>query len=606
MNKIIFAASLFLIPTSAFAACLPVNSTVVYINGINTSVAGAHEDLRALSNNFYQRTGDASTIFINAYSPTNNAFADGLKVVTQMLAWSPDKWNEDVNGDTILNQIYSDLTTQKVLLVGYSQGAFYTNETYKYLTTHGLAAGSVANYGIGTPASYVAGGGGYLTSSNDTLINDARRLAENAGLARPLPANITIAPSVQDETGHMLDTTYLTAAASDIVGTMQHELVELSATSGADMPTCFTPPSDSVLHKVAISTSDVGTTLGTVAYLWGASTYNGTLAAAASAFDAASQIASDIKTTLGGINGLAHSAEPQYQSTDYNIIDKLYGGINQTVDGQTLQDLLGTSQGGAVILATTEDPTPVAPNSGPVVAPSSTIPVSSLIPINVSPGFGGGGGGGSGTTDSAGDVANVDSAPVTVETTPAEEPTVVDDTASTTDAADISVDNATTISATSTGDTTLPPAPSPDDPASWPPAGFFCSGDTSILTPSDTPVSYRPAAAPCTYIAGFKDDGWVMRGMLLKGVVGSSTVVEDIGTNNSDIKSLTGYNHDFSNLVSGDNYVVALFEYNNNVGGNYNAYYYGDMLHYLMYGTRNDGTPSAPPLTHYLIPFVIP
>ncbi len=601
MLKIFFGISLFLLPTFVLAACSPTGTTIVYINGINTSFSGAKSDLRALQDKF---PDPSDLIFINAYNPTNNAFSDGLRVIVQMLAWDSDKWNEDANGDTILNQIHADLTTQRVLLVGYSQGAFYTNETYKYLTAHGLSTASVANYGIGTPASYVAGGGGYLTSSNDILINDARRLAENAGLVRPLPSNITIASSAQDETGHMLDTTYLSAAASDIVGSMQHELTELSATSGTDMPTCFTPPSDSVAHKVALSTSDVGTTLGTVAYLWGASTYNGTLAAAASAFDAASQVASDIKTTLGGINGLAHSAEPQYQSTNYNIVDKLYGGTRQTTDGETLQDLLSNDQGGAVILAMTEDPNPAVPDSGPAVAPSPTIPLSSLIPINVSPGFGGGGGGG--TADSAGDVAGADNPPVVTETTPAEEPTVVDDTASTTDVMDSTAGDATTTSATSTGDTTPPTAPSPEDSASWPPAGFFCTGDTSVLTPSESPVLYRPASTPCTYIAGFKDDGWVMRGILLKGVVGSSTVVEDIGTNNPDPKSLTGYNHDFSSLVSGDNYVVALFEYNNNVGGFYNAYYYGDMIHYLQYGTQNDGTPSAPPLTHYFVPFVIP
>ena len=72
----------------------------------------------------------------------------------------------DYDLTNILRQLHGDLKAQKILLVGHSQGTFYTNAAYDYLVKNGVDKKSIAVYNIGTPADKVAGNGEYLTSSN--------------------------------------------------------------------------------------------------------------------------------------------------------------------------------------------------------------------------------------------------------------------------------------------------------------------------------------------------------------------------------------------------------------------------------------------------------
>src|ERR1043166_791699 len=168
--------TLFVFPFVAFASCTTEGSTVIYVNGIFSTLRQAQNDLTKLETKFYEQNNDRQIKFLNGYNPSHlGGFDDLLKTIVQAQLWSKDRWNEDVDGDTILNQIHDDLTTQKVLLVGHSQGAFYANETYKYLISHGVSAGAAAVYNVGNVASYTAGGGDYLTSLNDDVVNDVRR-----------------------------------------------------------------------------------------------------------------------------------------------------------------------------------------------------------------------------------------------------------------------------------------------------------------------------------------------------------------------------------------------------------------------------------------------
>ena len=65
----------------------------------------------------------------------------------------------DYDLKTILMQIHPEVTTtRKILLVGHSQGTFYTNAIYRYFLEHGMPEGSVAVYNLATPAAYVEGG----------------------------------------------------------------------------------------------------------------------------------------------------------------------------------------------------------------------------------------------------------------------------------------------------------------------------------------------------------------------------------------------------------------------------------------------------------------
>jgi hypothetical protein len=345
-------------------------------------------------------------------------------------------------------------------------------------------------------------------------------------------------------------------------------------TSNTDRPDCFVPPASSLVHTLSVFIKDHGTSAGEVAYLTGAGAYNGALAAAASALDTFAQVASDVGTTAGGINGLAHSAQPQYQSTNFEITDKLYGGHNQTVDGENLQDLLqgNPSQGGAVLLAVLPIlPDPPAKDE-PTQTQSAIVPT---VPIGPAPGVSPGGGG---------------ATPVSVS-----EPADTADTSATITTA--------TSTATSTA-TTIPPAVPIDSAyvaAHWPLTGFYCDGDTDVLLPG-LATTYHPSSTFCNYLGGFSDPFWILRVYVLKGVIGSSTVVAEVGSNGPG-KIYTDHNYDFFAASAGDTYTVVLTEYSTNIGAQYNVNRLPDFRSYITTGVDTNGNAHAPDFALVTIPF---
>ncbi|HEV7449283.1 MAG TPA: lamin tail domain-containing protein, partial [Candidatus Paceibacterota bacterium] len=277
--------------------------------------------------------------------------------------------------DTILNQLYTELQTQKVLLVGHSQGAFYTNEIYKYLIAHGVSKDSVAVYNIASPANYVAGNGTYLTSTNDKMIDAVRRgvLSEPVlyGINLPLAPNVVIAPSTDDEWGHYFAPTYLAKVPNTIVGDIKGALSKLSASGDKDE--CFTPPSGSLLHKTGVLVGDYGLSTIESAYVAGVGAFNGLGATVASAVGLGKQIASDIGVTVGGVVGLSHAADSKSTPTNFDILNKLYGS---SLSKEDLEDLLG-NQGSAVASADFfNQPVPPVPQTPE--APTSTQKITYL------------------------------------------------------------------------------------------------------------------------------------------------------------------------------------------------------------------------------------
>ena len=111
----------------------------------------------------------------------------------------------DSDLQSILADVRSGMTAgQKILLIGYSQGCLYANEIFSKLTTgtDAIAKTAVGIVAIGSPADYVAKGG-YLTSTNDTIIG----LLRLAGFS-VLPSNITISLTTKDLSGHGLLNVY--------------------------------------------------------------------------------------------------------------------------------------------------------------------------------------------------------------------------------------------------------------------------------------------------------------------------------------------------------------------------------------------------------------
>src|SRR3989344_1979400 len=190
----IIAILLFsLLPLLVSAACSSDGSTVVYVNGIFTTEANARRDLKELKLIYQNKTGDYRTKFLNGYNETHLAGAGDLIKTWWQKAKTQGVYANDYDLNTILLNLHNDLTTKKVLLVGHSQGTFYTNAMYNYLLSHGADKESVGVYNIATPASFVEGGGEHLNSSGDALLY----LVQGMGFT-PLPFNIDLVSSAED------------------------------------------------------------------------------------------------------------------------------------------------------------------------------------------------------------------------------------------------------------------------------------------------------------------------------------------------------------------------------------------------------------------------
>lgn len=354
--------SFFLLPNFVLAACVSNGATVVYINGIFTSEKEASADLDSLHRKYISRTGDLNTEFINGYNPSHIA---GLGDIAEAAAQTLNSPISDFDLNTILLQIYPQVTTRKLVLVGHSQGALYSNELYDYLLAHGEPRAAVGVYQVGTPASFVAGGGRYVTSSNDSVINAARLIASAApqGLVPlaaqgsapaqkpPLPANIEL-PA--DGDGHGFSGAYLAGAPGRIVGDIEATLGALKPEWATGTGECFTPPDEGLAYdaqKAGFAAADAaaqGVRAGVGAAQAAAIAMGDALASALEgAYGVASKIAADIGTTAGGVAGLSHAAEPEDQPTNFDILKKLYGS---SLTKEEYEDYLG-GQGSAVASA---------------------------------------------------------------------------------------------------------------------------------------------------------------------------------------------------------------------------------------------------------------
>ncbi len=257
-------------PVFAFAAdCSEKGETVIFVNGILGDEILAIEDKDLLKKRFLENHPDSNIYFFNGFNPSHfKVFGDLFKSVTQ--AYGGGYVDYDLTN--ILRQMHTDLKTRKVLLVGHSQGTFYTNEAYNYLIQHGVPAQSIGVYNVATPADYVAGSGNYVTSSSDTVINSlVRQLIELSSAKRPLPANIDIELDEAERdgiwSGHSFSRVYLKSVPEKIIGDMKAGLDGLVAKSEAVMDDgCFIAPENTLVHRLKGVGFLVGDNVSSVAY----------------------------------------------------------------------------------------------------------------------------------------------------------------------------------------------------------------------------------------------------------------------------------------------------------------------------------------------------
>lgn len=299
-----FVLLTILFSRNVFATCVNNGFTVVYVNGIFTPTKDlADQDRYKLADHFTRTIKRTDIKFITGYNESHIGGAGDLIESASQLLDSPVS-NYDRN--TILLQLHPEITTRKILLVGHSQGTFYTNEIYNYLLANGEQKETVGMYNVATPASYVSGSGSYLTSENDKVINSVRNIASKIKAKQPLPANINISLTPQEAAdsfgGHSFSGVYLAGASGRIVSEINDSLKKLSVvdsaeTSVTEVPDtadadCFTPPPRNIAYyaqKAAFSVADTTANgviaasngvvaAGETAYAVGKTVYNGTLA----------------------------------------------------------------------------------------------------------------------------------------------------------------------------------------------------------------------------------------------------------------------------------------------------------------------------------------
>ena len=349
---IIFLTALVFAPLFAFAQCETNGTTVIFINGIFGTEATAEADKEDLKDKFLTSTGKTDVTFVNGFNPSHvKGLDDVVSAGVQMYMGG----KQDFDLTNILIKLQTDLKTQKVVLVGHSQGSFYTNAAYEWLTSKGVSKDSIAVYNIGTPASYVAGNGEYVTSKNDKVVTGlATKVAEIGSASFPLPPNVElpVLESQKNESfgGHLFSENYLAQAGDTIISTLDGIIGQLQAEDMAKEQ-CFTPPKTGVAfflqdkgYMLADTILNDPTLLAQNPEKSHAGLIEITKGSLAIALDIGNSIADIVKNNPGSLTtGMADQADKLTFFSDF--AESVFSGI---------QSLLANGLGGASLITALE------------------------------------------------------------------------------------------------------------------------------------------------------------------------------------------------------------------------------------------------------------
>jgi hypothetical protein len=260
-NKIVFAfvfVLLFSFHSKVLAGelCSSNGYTILTINGINTNKDGAIENKDKLRDHISQGYFNNQPLKVDFLY--NQTHLGGLGDLIDTVAQGAFDKKSDYDLTEMLNDASQKVTTQKVLLVAHSQGNFYSNNFYEKVASEpgGIPEQSIGVYGVASPADYVAGGGEYVTSDTDKIINKV------AGrIFQTLPPNIHIAlQDGDDKDGHSFSDVYLKYQGARIVSDIKSSLGKLQNNDeqASDYP-CISPPDFSFSHEaggLALNTAD--------------------------------------------------------------------------------------------------------------------------------------------------------------------------------------------------------------------------------------------------------------------------------------------------------------------------------------------------------------
>ena len=279
--------SFVVFPNFSFAAennvkCFPSGYTIATINGVFTGEDGARDNMVTLKKEVGRKLGIIKNPitneeeifytksetkqkeilnFIYLLNPTHLAgLGDFLKSLEQK-SWESrskyfkDSTFEDYDTKEMWKTMSDTLTTQKLLMIGHSQGNFYTNGLYDHIVNKkgGISEKSMSVYAVATPSDHVAGrvagNENYTTSSTDKVINGlVKRLSKN-----PLKANVDIVLKDGEFLGHEFAKVYLKdeKTTEKIITDIKESLNNLKEDTDQDsQKSCIDGPELGFIHTV--------------------------------------------------------------------------------------------------------------------------------------------------------------------------------------------------------------------------------------------------------------------------------------------------------------------------------------------------------------------
>ncbi|MBY0472819.1 hypothetical protein K2Q00_00855 [Patescibacteria group bacterium] len=335
------------------SSCSAYGYTVAFINGSFDTLEKARSNTTALELLLPESYKKEPITVVLAYNPIHLAgVGDMVETVSQML------FNPISNYDfyNLLRELSQKDATQKLLLVGHSQGALYANSLYEHLTVHDTPPTSIGLYAVATPANYVAGGGTYINSYEDAVIFSARAVAEKMKAPLPLPNNVDLSgslalPDLLQTHGFL---SYVQDAKARMVSDIYKELSSLKNRpgEGAQAGPCLMPPAESVsdhVQKVLFAVADPVADTAAEAFI---ATYRGVASAVINTLTFAWEAQRVLGAAIGAFSNKAAEApnnplSPQNQEKNFGFIKKLYGS---SLDQETYEEL-NSGQGASVALA---------------------------------------------------------------------------------------------------------------------------------------------------------------------------------------------------------------------------------------------------------------
>jgi hypothetical protein len=245
---------LFLIPQLSLASsgCSPNGYTVLTINGIFTDDTGARNNSIALARKLKTSYNNQPLTVDYLYNPTHGIFVDLLDSANQKYFDENSFDIQDSDFAQMLTDASEKVTTQKILLVGHSQGNFYANTFYDKVADEpgGVPSRSIGVYSVATPSTHVAGGGLYLTSDTDKVISGAVSRAPFSNILKP-NAHIDFKDSDDGGMGHDFSKIYLTYQGDRIISDIKTSLNRLQENDEQDAgDPCLSAPNLTLTQKI--------------------------------------------------------------------------------------------------------------------------------------------------------------------------------------------------------------------------------------------------------------------------------------------------------------------------------------------------------------------